>query len=159
MDVRFEVTFKVNALRGFISRMKLQMLQLEQQIATRSATRKSLHHRHFRLRQLAKVKAIGTQKTKEDTTKKLQQDLKVINDELVAISKIHDAYVDCIRRKEAEMSSLFFKMASSPHQGPTVTDLLVCWVFVAETSRNHHAIIASLRIFADSSQIGPCEDL
>ena len=134
MDVRFEVTFKVNALRGFVSRMKLQALQLEQQIATRSATKKSLYHRQFRLRQLAKVKVIGIQKPVEDTTKKLQRDLKTINDEVAALSKMHDAYVDCIRRKETEMSSLLVKMASSPHRGSTVTDLLVCWEIVTAAS-------------------------
>ena len=96
MEVRFEITFKINALRGFISRMNLQVIQLEQQFATRRATRKSLHHRHFRLRQLAKVKLGGAQKIEEDTAKKIGEDLGVINEELTAISRVRDAYVDCI---------------------------------------------------------------
>ena len=151
MDVRFEVTFKVNALRGFISRIKLQALQLEQQIAIRIATRKSLHHRQFRLRQLAKVKVIGIQKTGEDATKKIQQDLNTINDEVTALSKIHNTYVDCIRRKETEMSSLLIKMASSPHRGSIVTDLLVCWEIVTWNSSRKYALFYHIRYFTIAS--------
>ena len=158
MDVRFEVTFKVNALRGFISRIKLQVFQLEQQIATRSATRKSLHHRQFRLKQLDKLQVIGTQKTDGDTTKKIQQDLNNINDEMATLSKIHTAYVDCIRRKETEMSSLLIKMTSSSHRGPTVTDLCVCWVIITETPCNHQAntcILIPTSVYWNRSLWGP----
>ena len=132
MDVRLEVTFKVNALRGFISRMKLQVIQLERQIATRSATRKSLHHRQFRLRQLAKLKVIGNQEIEEDTTKKLRQDVMIISDELLALAKIHDAYLDCIRRKEDEMGSLLIKTTCDLRRRSTWPDVFVCWVPVNE---------------------------
>ena len=123
MASSFGVSYKISALVEAVSRARIQVLRLEDQLHTKLATRKSLQIRRFREVQL-RSEGLKRAGCGEDAVK-MREDLCRLNEEIAAIQRIRDTYVKYIDSKCQEMSVLKRYRVTTEHDS-SFTELVVC---------------------------------
>ena len=96
----------------------MQLMRLEDQLSTLVATRKSLNHRIYRQSQLQRTQQIAT-------NSHTNEELSRINEEVAAIVRIRNMYLNYIDSKHQELEGLKIHQGSRDHN-LSFSELTVC---------------------------------